>query len=71
MALTRKQKLKVIKRLQNGEAKEALAKEIDVHEYTINRWLREYKQNPKDCFQGKGNSFLSELRSRSSEFNTW
>jgi transposase len=49
----RKFKLQVVSAMENGKSAAEVAREFEVHETLIYRWLREYKRSPQDAFQRK------------------
>ena len=41
--------------LEQGRSASSVAKELDIHENTVRKWIREYKLHSDDAFPGSGN----------------
>ncbi len=41
--------------LEQGRSVLSVAKELDIHENTIRKWIKEYKVHSDDAFPGSGN----------------
>jgi len=41
--------------LEQGRSASSVAKELDIHENTVRKWIKEYKTHSDDAFPGSGN----------------
>jgi len=41
--------------LEQGRSASSVAKELDIHENTVRKWIKEYKIHSDDAFPGSGN----------------
>lgn len=54
---TKEFKLGILRELENGKKVTELSREHDLKAKTIYRWKSEHKENPKEAFKGKGNTY--------------
>jgi len=59
---TRDYKLLVLSELDSGKTTAEVSRVHEVHPNVISRWRREYRNNPKDAFAGKGNTYKMEAK---------
>ena len=52
---TREFKLAAIKQVESGKAVGLVARQLELDQKMIHRWLREFKKEPKEAFRGQGN----------------
>lgn len=55
-------KLKILSELDSGKSVAELSRQYEVHPNMIYRWRREYRQNPKEAFAGRGNTWKLEAK---------
>jgi transposase len=48
--------------LDSGKSVAELSRQYEVHPNMIYRWRREYRQNPKEAFAGRGNTWKLEAK---------
>lgn len=54
-------KLGVLREL-NSKSAAQICKENNIHQVLLNRWRREYENNPKAAFKGKGNLWKEDAK---------
>ena len=52
---TRDFKISVLRELENGKGTAQVCRENSIHPMLLYRWKREYRDNPKTAFGGRGN----------------
>jgi len=52
---TREFKLAAIKQVESGKAVGLVARQLELDQHMIHRWVREFKKEPKEAFRGQGN----------------
>ena len=63
---TRDFKISVIRELENGKPPAQVCRENAIHPSMMQRWKREYKENPQAAFGGNGN--ISKLNAKAAEY---
>lgn len=58
---TKEFKLSILRELESKSAAQ-VCRENDIHPVLLNRWKREYNQNPKEAFSGYGNIWKEEAK---------
>ena len=59
---TRDFKIDIINQVQAGKPIGQVARENDLHPTLVNRWKREYAENPEKAFSGRGNPYKDTAR---------
>ena len=59
---TRDFKLEVLRACESGKSKAQVSREYEIHPTLINRWEKEYREDPDHAFQGRGNTYKAEAR---------
>ena len=62
---TRDFKISVIRELENGKSTAQVCHENAIHPSMLDRWKREYRENPQMAFGGSGN--ISKLSAKVTE----
>ncbi len=55
-------KLAVLREVDSGKSVTQVCREHDLVANLITRWKREYQENPKEAFAGKGNTWKLEAK---------
>lgn len=55
-------KISIVRELESGKSVAQLSREHDIHPVVLNRWWREFTDDPKNAFSGPGTAFKSEAR---------
>lgn len=59
---SREFKLAVLQEVDSGKSVAQVCREHDLVANLITRWKREYQENPKEAFAGKGNTWKLEAK---------
>ena len=59
---TQEFKLEVLRACESGKTKAQVSREYEIHPTLINRWEKEYREDPDNAFQGRGNTYKTEAR---------
>jgi len=59
---TRNFKLSVLRELESGKNVAQLSRENNLHPSLIARWKKEHQNDPKNAFQGNGNTYKDSAR---------
>ena len=59
---SREFKLAVLREVDSGKSVAQVCREHDLVANLITRWKREYQENPKEAFAGKGNTWKLEAK---------
>jgi len=59
---TRDFKISVLREMENGKSAAQICRENNITSAMLYKWRREYNENPKTAFAGKGNICKSEAK---------
>jgi transposase len=59
---SREFKLAAVRELESGKPIGYVARQLEVHANTLDRWRREFKKQPTKAFSGQGRAVLAESR---------
>lgn len=51
---SREFKLSVLREIESGKTIAQVSREYEIHESVINKWKRQYRENPDEAFSGNG-----------------
>lgn len=55
-------KISIVRELETGKSIAQVSREHDIHPSVLNRWWREFTEDPKNAFSGPGKALKSEAR---------
>ncbi len=59
---TREFKISVLRELENGKGAAQICRENNINSVVLSKWKREYRDNPKTAFSGRGKICKSEAK---------